>query len=124
MTWRLDPPDERREVAIVDHQRPRWRFRISTVMLLVIIVALSLALVVEHRERVLSEQRALASEQRARAEAQQALAEAQLARDQAHQAEVRLRKALDEAASSVPRPSGDSPGRATQAGAKRKEGGQ
>jgi hypothetical protein len=86
-------------------------------MLLVIIVALSLALVVEHRRRVLSEQRA-------RVETQQALAEALLARNYARQAEARLRKALDEAASSVPRPSGDSPGRATQAGAKRKEGGR
>ena len=34
------------------HDRPRWRFRISTLMLLVIILALSLALVSERWERV------------------------------------------------------------------------
>jgi hypothetical protein len=36
----------------MEHERPRWRIRISTLMLLVIIAALSLALVVEALEKM------------------------------------------------------------------------
>jgi hypothetical protein len=49
----------------MDRDRPRWRFRISTLMLLVFIAALAAALFVEHRDRVRSEQRAVASQNRA-----------------------------------------------------------
>jgi hypothetical protein len=94
----------------MEHDRRGWRFRISTLMLQVIIAALALALVVEHNKRVLSEQRALANEQEARAEAQRALAEAQLARDQARQFEAQFHKILDEAKGSIPRSAGESPG--------------
>jgi hypothetical protein len=33
----------------MDQQRPRWRIRISTLMLLIVILGLSLALVMEHQ---------------------------------------------------------------------------
>ena len=36
------------EVCIMEHDRPLWRFRLSTLMLLVAILALALALVTDH----------------------------------------------------------------------------
>jgi hypothetical protein len=92
-------------------------------MLLVIIAALALALVIEHRKRQLSEELALANEQMARAEAQRALAVAQQARDEARQAQAQLREARDEAKGSIPVSPQDTTGPATQRGAERKEGG-
>jgi hypothetical protein len=107
----------------MERERPRWRIRISTLMLLVIIAALAAALVVEHRKRVLSEQLAAANEQKARAEAERALAEAQLARDQARQSEARFRKLVDGAKGSMRTPPTETPGPTTPAGPERKEGG-
>jgi hypothetical protein len=73
-------------------------------MLLILIAGLSIALVIEHRERELSEQLALAREQRA-------LAEARRAEDLARHVQAQLRKALDEAKNSTPPPTGGAPGR-------------
>ena len=44
----------------MERDRPRWRIRISTLMLLVIIAALASALVVERWKRTVEAQRALA----------------------------------------------------------------
>jgi hypothetical protein len=90
-----------------DH--PRWRFRISTLMLLVIIAALSSALVVEHRQRVLAERLAAANEQRAQYEALLARAQAQRALDQARRAEALARKAKGQARDSMRRAPPESP---------------
>jgi hypothetical protein len=101
----------RAEVAgdpIMEHDRPRWRIRISTLMLLVIIAALSLALVVEHRKRALSEQLASANERTARYEADLARAEAQRALDQVRRAEAQSRRARDQVSGSMPRTPRDS----------------
>jgi hypothetical protein len=46
----------------MDRDRPRWRIRISTLMLLVIIAALSAALVAERRRSLSLERQALAKE--------------------------------------------------------------
>lgn len=80
----------------MDHQRPRWRIRISTLMLLVIIAALSLALVVERWKKHREEQRLIAS-------LEQALAEARQVEAQAQQAQVQGRKAILRASDSVRR---------------------
>jgi parvulin-like peptidyl-prolyl isomerase len=93
----------------MDQHRPRWRFRISTVMLLVVIVALAIALVMERRRRQVSEEMAL---RRLEAERIQAVT----AWTQARRAEAALRKALDEAKSPDPGPPGESSGRAKDAG--------
>jgi hypothetical protein len=111
------------EAPIMEHQRPRWRFRISTLMLLVVIAALASALVIEHRKRQLSEELALANEQMARAEAQRALAIAQQARDEARQAEAQLREARSEADGSIPGSPRDTTRRAIHGEAARKERG-
>jgi hypothetical protein len=50
----------------MEHRRPRWSVRISTLMLLVVIAALSVALFVEHQRRIAGEQRELQAEGRAR----------------------------------------------------------
>jgi hypothetical protein len=75
-------------------------------MLLILIVGLSIALVIEHRKRELSEQLAFAREQRA-------LAEARRAEDLAQHVQAQLRKALDEAKNSTPPRTGETPRRAT-----------
>jgi hypothetical protein len=61
----------------MEHDPPRWRIRISTLMLLVIIAALSLALIVERWKKHLDEQRSIASLERANALTRQAQAGAQ-----------------------------------------------
>jgi uncharacterized membrane protein YcjF (UPF0283 family) len=68
-------------------EHPRWRFRVSTLMLLVVVAALALTLASEwfRRERLL--QLALARAELARAEAQMATA-------QARQAEAAVRAQL------------------------------
>jgi hypothetical protein len=88
--------------------RPRWRLRISTLMLLIVILGLSLALVMEHQRRQVSEERAVK-----RLEA--ANIRAVTAYTQVRRAEAALRKALDEGKSSNPGPSGESPGRSIAA---------
>jgi hypothetical protein len=82
----------------MEHDRPRWRFRISTLMLLVVIVALSLALVAERRKRWLAEERALVNEQMAREEAARARALVQ-------QAQAQLVKLQEDAKGAIPRTS-------------------
>jgi type II secretory pathway pseudopilin PulG len=97
----------------MERDRPRWRIRISTLMLLVIIAALASALVVERWKRTVEEQRALAVAERALAEALRAEA----------QAVAQARKAGDEAKGSVPAPPRETSGRATQAASERTESG-
>jgi hypothetical protein len=80
---------ERYVSARLDGKGRRCRFRISTLMLLVVIAALSLSLVLEHRKRVLSEELARANEQRARAEAARALDRAAQAQASAAQAQAK-----------------------------------
>ena len=70
----------------MDKARSRWRLRISTVMLLVIIMALASALVVEWSDRRLVEQRLAVSLKRANDALQEAQANAALARASAEQA--------------------------------------
>jgi hypothetical protein len=95
-------PANNTRVDTMANDRPYWRFRISSLMLLIIIAALTLALFVEHRKLVLSEQLALANERRAREEAQRARAYAQRALAQLRQAEAQARNAVDEAKGSIP----------------------
>jgi hypothetical protein len=66
----------------MEHERPRWRFRISTLMLLVIIMALASALVSERLKREWELQRLDAQKEAvvARMQAEAALANAQQAR--------------------------------------------
>jgi len=90
----------------MEQQRPPWRFRISTLMLLVVILGLTLALVMERQKRQVSEAMAVK-----RLEA--ANIQAVTAWTQAKKAEAALRKALDEVKSPKPGPSGDSPGPTT-----------
>jgi hypothetical protein len=73
-----------------DHRR--WRFRISTLMLLVIIAALATTLVVDRWKRRQEEQRLVASLERALAEAR--LAEARSLQAQARKAIVRARDSV------------------------------
>jgi hypothetical protein len=63
-----------------EHNPPRWGFRISTLMLLTIIAALSLALVVERWQKHLEEHRMIASLERANAQARQSEAGVQRTR--------------------------------------------
>jgi hypothetical protein len=71
----------------MEHDRPRWRFRLSTLMLLVVIAALATYIVVERWQRVHlagEEHRRLAGEalrfrQQAEVEVQQAQAQARRA---------------------------------------------
>jgi hypothetical protein len=104
----------------MERDRPRWRIRISTLMLLVIIAALASALVVERWKRTVEAQRALADARRAEAEARRALAQSRWAQAQAV---APARKAGDEAKGSVPVPPRETSGRATQAAAEQKESG-
>src|SRR5262249_60287792 len=39
------------EVSLMGHDRPRWRFRLSTLMLLVIVLALALTLIIDRWKR-------------------------------------------------------------------------
>ena len=90
----------------MENDRPRWRIRLSTLMLLIIIAALSLVLIMERQARLASEQRAVASERMAVMRAQEALARAQIAQARAVQAEAQLRKATDDAKASGSSPAG------------------
>jgi hypothetical protein len=71
------------EVSIMGHDRPRWRFRLSTLMLLVVIAALATYIVVELWQRAearrLAEEKALAAAafQQAGAQARRASSSAQ-----------------------------------------------
>ena len=58
----------------MERDRPRWRFRISTLMLLVVILALVSTLVVDRWKRLQNEQQLAASLQQALAQAEQARA--------------------------------------------------
>jgi hypothetical protein len=104
----------------MEREGPRWRIRISTLMLLVIIAALASALVAERWNRTVEAQRALAHARTAEAAARRALA--QSVRAQA-QAVAQARKAGDEAKGSVPVPPRETSGRAKQAAAEQKESG-
>jgi hypothetical protein len=84
----------------MDRERPRWRMRIRTVMLLVAITALAATLVVEPRRRLAAEAHKMRAENEARlaaAEAYAAQVAAEHARAQVEQAEAQRRKALDDA---------------------------
>jgi len=72
------------------HDRPRWRFRLSTLMLLVVIAALATYIVVERWQRVQEARRLAAEAQRAAAAFQQ---EAQRAAAAFQQAEAQARRA-------------------------------
>lgn len=78
----------------MERDRPRWRIRISTLMLLVIIAALASALIVERWQRTVEAQRALADARRAEGDARRALAQSLRAEAQAV---ARDRKDGDEA---------------------------
>jgi uncharacterized protein (DUF2336 family) len=92
----------------VEEQRPRWRFRISTLMLLIVIAALLF-------ERWQREREILRTEAVFRAAHRRAAEEAVRAEAIARQAEyVRaLIKALSDQEKATPQPSSESPGRAT-----------
>jgi hypothetical protein len=100
----------------MERDRPRWRMRISTLMLLVIIDALASALVVERRKRMVEVRRALLYER-----ARWGLAQAELARQAQVQAVARAQKAGDGPKGAVPVPPRETSGRATQAAAEQKE---
>ena len=72
----------------MEHSRHRRRIRISTLMLLVIIAALSSALLVDRWKRHQEEQRLNAELERAVAQAEQARASEMLARANAAQAQA------------------------------------
>jgi hypothetical protein len=78
-----------------DH--PRWRVRIGTLMLLVVIAALAAALFVEHTKRLAAERRAAAEAGLARAQAEEATARVQFDRARAERAQILVREALEEA---------------------------
>jgi hypothetical protein len=71
----------------MERDRPRWRFRISTLMLLVVILALVSTLVVDRWKRLQNEQQLAASLQQALAQAEQARALAVQAQERADRAE-------------------------------------
>jgi hypothetical protein len=104
----------------MERDRPRWRIRISTLMLLVIIAALASALVVERWKGTAEAQRALVYARRAEAEARRALAQAEQAQVQAV---AQAQKAGDGPKGSVPVPPRQTSGRATQAAAEQNESG-
>jgi hypothetical protein len=58
----------------MEHDRPRWRIRISTLMLLIIIAALAMTLVSERWKRAVEARRVEEAALRALAEANAALA--------------------------------------------------
>lgn len=82
------------EAPIMEHQHPRWRIRISTLMLLVIITALSFALIIERGKREQAEYRLRTSAAVARTQAQEAVGRAELARLQAEKARARYEEAI------------------------------
>jgi type II secretory pathway component PulL len=59
----------------MEHDRPRWRFRLSTLMLLVIILALALTLVIDRWKRVQERRRLEAQAERAIADLWRAAAQ-------------------------------------------------
>ena len=75
------------EVPIMERDRPRWRFRISTLMLLVVILGLVLTLVVDRWKRLQNEQQLAASLQQALGQAEQVRALAVQAQERADRAE-------------------------------------
>ena len=80
------------------NDRPRWRIRLSTLMLLVVIAALAAALVMERRRSAMLEvekeaTRASDAEGRARMRAVEAMLASQIARDQAAAADREATKA-------------------------------
>ena len=82
----------------MERDRPRWRIRISTLMLLVVIAALAVHLVVEPRRWLAAE----AEKMRAENEARLTAAEAERARALADE-EARRRKRFDDAKGSSPK---------------------
>ena len=87
-------------VPSTEQRRPRFRIRLSTLMLLIIIVGLSIALVMGQRRRVLSEELARANQELAEARALQARWDGAL-----------VRGAQDETKRPIPRASSESPDR-------------
>jgi hypothetical protein len=87
----------------MDQQPRRFHLRLSTLMLLIVILGLSLALVMEHQRRQVLEERAVRKLEAANIRAVRAYT-------QIRRAETALRKALDEGQSSNPGRSGESPG--------------
>jgi hypothetical protein len=81
----------------MEHERPRWRNRLSTLMLLVIIAALASALVADRWKRLESSHRAAMEARRAVVEARQAIAAAQQERAQAARAATQAPRAPDDA---------------------------
>ena len=71
---RNEPSRQMARGAIMEHDRPRRRIRISTLMLLIIIAALAMALVSERWIRAVEARRLAAEADRAVAEANAALA--------------------------------------------------
>jgi hypothetical protein len=71
----------------MEHDRPRWRFRNSTLMLLVVILAFVLNLVVDRWKRLQKEQQLEASLQQAVGQAEQVRALAVQAQERADRAE-------------------------------------
>jgi len=69
-----EPSRQMTRGAIMEHDRPRWRIRISTLMLLIIIAALAMALVSERWNRAVEARRLAAEADRAAAAANAALA--------------------------------------------------
>ena len=71
---RNEPSRQTIRGAIMEHDRPRWRIRISTLMLLIIIAALAMTLVSERWKRAVEARRVEEAALRALAEANAALA--------------------------------------------------
>jgi hypothetical protein len=89
----------------MEQHRPPRRFRISTLMLLVLIAALSIALVMERRRRQVWEEMARANAARAEAEAAHARAIAQQA-----EYDRTLVEAMGEWERATTRAAGEAPG--------------
>jgi hypothetical protein len=70
----------------MEHDRPRWRFRISTLMFLVVILALVLTLVFDRWKKQEKEQQLAASLQQALGQAEQVRALAVQAQERADRA--------------------------------------
>jgi hypothetical protein len=79
----------------MERERPRWRIRLSTLMLLVIIAALVSALVADRWKRSESAHRAEMEARRAVVEARQAIAAAQQERARAARAATQAPGAPD-----------------------------
>ena len=72
---------------MMEHDRPRWRFGISSLMLLVVILALVLTLVFDRWKKQEKEQQLAASLQQALGQAEQVRALAVQAQERADRAE-------------------------------------